>query len=93
MVYDVWLMIYGLGLMVHAVAFEADFDQKYGRNGDYLLARDKIFSRKIEEHCLRRPLCGRDFGTGPLQGYLAHNKHPPPLRPIWGPRLSPTVGS
>ena len=28
-----------------------------------------------------------------LQGYLAHQKQPPPLEPPEGPRHSPTVGS
>ena len=28
-----------------------------------------------------------------LQGYLAHKKHPPSLRPPYGPRDRPTVGS
>ena len=30
---------------------------------------------------------------GTLQGYLAHKKQPPPLRPPQGPRHNPTVGS
>ena len=29
----------------------------------------------------------------PLQGYLAHNKSPPPLGPPQGPRHMPAVGS
>jgi hypothetical protein len=28
-----------------------------------------------------------------LQGYLSHEKPPPPLEPSQGPRQSPTVGS